>query len=192
MPHEFHTHRPNHQLLHLNPPRTHGSYRRAPPRPPHCRRGALRHRHRLPRKQELPRLELGRRGLQLRRRRNLGHLPIPRHPLGLRHGHLLPPLQEVAAQGHPRLRQADPRLLPRSRPGNRHARPPTAIHVGRIRELPHRPRPVGSHHARRPHRPRQLRRHRRLRLCRFRQPRAADHHHVDAPPPLRHRILPPC
>ena len=57
-----------------------------------------------------------------RQRRHLGPVPLPGHPLGLRHVHVQLPLAALAQRHRARRRAADPRLRPHRRPRVRRRR----------------------------------------------------------------------
>ena len=91
-------------------------------RRPDRRRRPLRHRRRLPPAGALPGQELRDPRGARRHRRHLGPLPLPGHPLGLRHAHARLPLQALDRREGDRRRPVDPRLRPRDRARGRHRR----------------------------------------------------------------------
>ena len=76
------------------------------------------HRRRLPADARAPRRSLRDPRGPRRQRRHLGPLPLPRHPLGLRHVHPRLPVPALARATGARRRPVDPRLPPRRPPGS--------------------------------------------------------------------------
>ena len=166
-------------------------HHRPPTRPAHRRRGALRDRHGPPCRGELPRLGVGDPRRPLRPRRDLAHLPLPGHPLGLGHGDLRLPLQALAAQGHARPRRGHQGVHPRRRPRVRGARAAAHRLVDQKLRLAHGPEPLRGHRGLGRQRRRPCRRTRRLRRRPRRTRRTHRAHHLRPPRPLRLGLLLP-
>ncbi len=119
---------------------------------PDHRRRPVRHRHRLPGDQPAPRQVPRRPGAPRAARRHLGPVPLPGHPLGLRHVHLRLRVPAVARPQGAGRRCVDPAVHRGHRDRVRHRREDPLRPEDRLRRLVQPREPLDRHRTPRGHR----------------------------------------